>query len=131
MEGYQIVTLCRVGHKHTKKIHDLVGKAFNDFSGLGIQWRHLDSDKTNNRADNLIWGTSLEDGWDWIVDNGRQEDWGVYPSGNTNNPWQLKMTIPGEGRKYIGVFPTMVAARVERDRLCILYGLQDRIGVVP
>jgi hypothetical protein len=67
--GHLNVTLRRDGKNYKRTIHNLVGRAFNDFSGSGSQWRHLDSDQTNNRADNLKWGTPLEDRWDLICDN--------------------------------------------------------------
>jgi hypothetical protein len=37
------------------------------------------------------------------------------------------MSIPGEGRKYIGVFPTKESAREERGRLCILHDMVNRL----
>jgi hypothetical protein len=131
--GYQCVCLHRNGRRHTREVHDLVGRAFNDFSGPGIQWRHFpDSDKLNNRADNLIWGSQLKNGWDWICERENQEDWGISyrPNKSKKNPWQLRMSIIlGDGRKNIGLFQTVEAARGERDRLCILHGMKDRIIV--
>ena len=130
-DGYQMVGLHRDGHGNTRKVHDLVGRAFNDFSGPGDQWRHFpDPTRTNNRADNLIWGTKFENGWDKIFDNGRQEDWGItLAKGCNKNPYRLMMTlIPGGGWNHIGMFSTMEAARLERDRLCILYGLKERLS---
>jgi len=123
--GYQMVIFIRDNHRYKRQVHDLVGRAFNDFSGPGDQWRHFpDSDKTNNRADNLIWGTQFENRWDRICGEGRQEDWGLSCK---RNSWQLEMSIPGEGRKYIGVFPTMESAREERGRLCILHDMVNRL----
>jgi hypothetical protein len=126
--GHLQVGLCREGKVHTKKVHVLVGRAFNDFSRPGRQWRHFpDSDKMNNRADNLKWGSSLEDSWDWIVDNGRQEFWGISRADKRlkKNPFKLEM-----GKKHIGSFPTREAARAERDRLCLLFGMTNRVQVI-
>src|ERR1019366_3562277 len=53
--GYQKVTLHCDGKQYTRQVHDLVGRAFNDFSGPGTEWRYFpDSTRTNNRADNLV-----------------------------------------------------------------------------
>jgi hypothetical protein len=115
---------------YSRKVHDLVGRAFNDFSGPGTEWRHHpDKDPANNRADNLIWGSHFENSWDWIVDSGRKEDWGIYKSGNRKNPWMLMMHLTqGEGQKYVGCFLTIEAARAERDRLCLLYDMAYRVA---
>src|ERR1017187_6992781 len=60
-DEYHYVCLHRDGKRHGKWVHDLVGRAFNDFSGPGNQWRHFpDKDLTNNKADNLQWGTCLK-----------------------------------------------------------------------
>jgi len=120
-DGYPGVSLYRDGERRNVKIMDLVGKAFNDFSGEGNQWRHSpDSDKNNNRADNLVWGTDSENKWDWIVSKNLQEDWGIsFEKRSKKNPWQLRMSlIPGESLKHVGNFPTVESAREERDRLC-------------
>lgn len=132
VSGHLKVGLHRDRNTYNKRVHDLVGRAFNDFSGPGTQWRHLDSNPANNRADNLKWGTRLEDNWDWICDRGNQEDWGISysPKSSKKNPFRLNMTpIPGEGEKNIGNFPTIESARRERDRLCILHRMYYRVTV--
>src|ERR1019366_3533270 len=76
--GHHCVSLRRDGRSYTRRVHDLVGRAFSDFSGSGDQWRHFpDSTKSNNRAHNLVWGSYFENMWDRICDNGRREDWGI------------------------------------------------------
>jgi hypothetical protein len=55
-ENPQII-LCRDKEHYPKQVHDLVCKAFHNCDPeKGSGALHLDSDKTNNREDNLIWG---------------------------------------------------------------------------
>ena len=127
-DGYHQVILCIEGHTHSKLVHDLVGRAFNDFSGPGTQWRHSpDKDQMNNRSDNLIWGSSIEDGWDKIVDHGNQDDWGIFPSGSKRNPFRLRIRLVGK-QKNIGCFPTKEDARYRRDFFCAFHGLKNRLA---
>ena len=80
--GYHTVKLSIKGKSHTKYVHDLVGKAFNQCDAdPKKEWRHYpDPDKSNNRADNLVWGTRRENIWDRIEANGRTEDWNIFPT---------------------------------------------------
>jgi hypothetical protein len=128
--GHYRVNVHQDGKYYTKFVHELVCKAFHDCDpSKGSQVRHHpDPNPANNRADNLKWGFSIEDGWDWIVDNGRQENWGISPTGSKKNSWKLQMhLIPGEGQKSIGYFPTIESARAERDKLCLLHGMAYRL----
>lgn len=43
-----------------KLVHQLVAGAFHGPRPEGMETRHLDGDKTNNRADNLTYGTRAE-----------------------------------------------------------------------
>jgi hypothetical protein len=54
-----------VNHK-TRLVHHLVLEAFVGPCPLGMQCRHLDGNPANNRPDNLVWGTSLENAKDRI-----------------------------------------------------------------
>lgn len=54
--GYVLVAID--GRK--RKIHDLVLQAFIGPRPLGAVTRHLDNDPTNNRVENLRWGTQRE-----------------------------------------------------------------------
>ena len=56
-KGYLRVGLCRDGKQVFKAIHRLVAEAFvpNDDPEHKDTIDHIDSDKTNNRADNLQW----------------------------------------------------------------------------
>lgn len=54
--GYQRVLL----NKKRRKVHRLVCEAFHGLPKVGQEVRHLDGDRSNNRADNLAWGTRSE-----------------------------------------------------------------------
>lgn len=58
---YDGVTVCD-GHGGQRKrtIHQLVAEAFCGARPPGAEVRHLDGNPTNNHADNLAWGTRLE-----------------------------------------------------------------------
>jgi hypothetical protein len=58
--GYCMVRLRRVGFSQQKKIHSLVLISFVGPPGEGQECRHLDGVRTNNRLDNLSWGTRLQ-----------------------------------------------------------------------
>lgn len=59
-DGYPRVTLCLNGVKKRKKVHTLVMEAFVGPMPKGMQIRHLDHSRDNNRLDNLCYGTVKE-----------------------------------------------------------------------
>lgn len=61
--GYLVVS---VGNRRTELVHRLVLEAFVGECPPGQQCRHLDGSKTNNRLDNLCWGTPAEDALDRV-----------------------------------------------------------------
>lgn len=68
--GYAVVRPTNAdGRQATKTVHRLVALAFLDGSGEVV--RHLNDDKTDNRAENLAWGSRSDNGHD-SVRNGRQ-----------------------------------------------------------
>ncbi|MCK5020716.1 MAG: HNH endonuclease [Candidatus Peribacteraceae bacterium] len=58
--GYEMVNLFSNGRKFPRLIHRLVLEAFVGPRPSGMQCRHLDGDGSNNRLDNLLWGTVEE-----------------------------------------------------------------------
>lgn len=48
-------------------IHRVVCELFNGAPEEGMQCRHLDGDKTNNKASNLCWGTAIENASDKVL----------------------------------------------------------------
>jgi len=63
-EGYLAIRLCVNGRRPTFKVHHLVLLAFVGPRPEGMECRHLDGNKTNNRPENLCWGTSTENAAD-------------------------------------------------------------------
>ncbi len=71
-KGYRAFHLCRGPVKRTGYIHRLVCEAFHGAPpSPQHQAAHRDDDKTNNRADNLYWATSMENGGRDRRKNGR------------------------------------------------------------
>jgi NUMOD4 motif/HNH endonuclease len=62
-KGYACVVLA--GNRF-RRIHTLVLEAFVASRPDGLECRHLDDDKTNNRLDNLLWGTGSENSIDRV-----------------------------------------------------------------
>ena len=60
--GYLIVNLLRIGDKRhvSRVVHRMILEAFVGKRSPGKVCRHLDGDPTNNRVDNLCWGSHSE-----------------------------------------------------------------------
>ena len=58
--GYRDISLYKDGKRFHKKVHRLVASAFCDNPRSLNEVDHIDTDKTNNRADNLRWVTHKE-----------------------------------------------------------------------
>ncbi len=59
-KGYLLVGLQATGKRRMAKVHQLVLEAFQGPRPPGAESRHLDSVRTNNKLDNLVWGTPTE-----------------------------------------------------------------------
>lgn len=64
MYGYHVVSL---GRGNQRTVHSLVCEAFIGPRPLGMQIRHLDGVRTNNRPDNLAYGTPQENSRDKVA----------------------------------------------------------------
>lgn len=64
--GYVQVNLSRNGRDHLFHVHRLVTLAFIGPCPEGQEVRHLDTDRTNNRLDNLTYGTASENYYDFV-----------------------------------------------------------------
>lgn len=60
------MNLWKDGKSKSKYIHRAVLEAFIGPCPEGMECRHLDRDKYNNRLPNLCWGTSKENGEDQV-----------------------------------------------------------------
>jgi len=58
--GYFIITLCKSCQKKTRKVHQLVLLAYRGPCPDGLVTRHLDGNCTNNKIENLKYGTQSE-----------------------------------------------------------------------
>jgi len=64
--GYMQLTLSKNNNFFLGRVHKLVLEAFVCKKPKGLQCRHLDGNPSNNKLNNLKWGTSLEDRFDMI-----------------------------------------------------------------
>lgn len=62
--GYIVVNLTKRGAREQLLVHMLVLTAFVGPRPDGLQTRHLNGDRTDNRLVNLTWGTALENSQD-------------------------------------------------------------------
>lgn len=58
--GHLYVVLCQSGKTKNHYIHRLVLEAFDTVRPDGMEARHLDGCPSNNRIDNLAWGTRTQ-----------------------------------------------------------------------
>jgi hypothetical protein len=65
-EGYLRAEFRINGKRERVFIHRLVLEAFVGPCPEGMECRHLDGDPTNNRLENLIWGTPRQNGFDRV-----------------------------------------------------------------
>lgn len=70
-DGYKRVVLCRDSVMKTCKVHQIVAEAFNGPRPEGLITRHKNDDKHDNRADNLEYGTHIQNAAD-LKRNGKQ-----------------------------------------------------------
>lgn len=81
--GYPCVNLRGGGKSKTIQVHKAVLRAFVGPRPEGMQARHLDDNQTNNRLDNLAWGTHAENVADAVRHN-------RYKSGEKH--WNARLT---------------------------------------
>lgn len=73
-KGYEYVVPSVRNERRTMKIHRLVCLAFHGEAPPGAECvRHLDGDPSNNRPENLVWGTAAENAADTLR-HGRQHN---------------------------------------------------------
>jgi hypothetical protein len=73
-----------------KKVHRLVLECFVGLRPPGLECRHLNGIKTDNRLRNLAWGTREENAQDRIVHGGYGTRANGQPKGESH--WQSKLT---------------------------------------
>lgn len=65
-DGYFVVHLYKNGKSFMKKVHRLVLETFVELCPSGMQCRHLNGNRQDNRLENLCWGTASENQQDRI-----------------------------------------------------------------
>ena len=66
LNGYLVVTVKRLGRKAPEYVHRLVGEGFWGAPQSGQIIRHLDGNPSNNKPQNLRWGTYTENNHDMV-----------------------------------------------------------------
>ena len=66
-QGYLYVSLCKKSIQKNHAVHRLVIEVFIGPCPDGMQCRHLDGNRKNNRAENLCWGTAKENAKDRVI----------------------------------------------------------------
>ena len=65
--GYPMVGLSMRGERTLKQVHQIVLLTFVGVAPVGMEVRHLDGNSTNNRLDNLTYGTHKENVADTLL----------------------------------------------------------------
>ena len=65
-KGYKMVVLCADGKRKSVTVHSVVALAFLGPRGSGIQVRHKDGTRDNNKVSNLEYGTRSENTLDSV-----------------------------------------------------------------
>lgn len=65
-DGYHVVTLGKEGARRQWRVHRLVLIAFVGQCPNGMEARHLNGNPTDNRLENLVWGTPSANGYDKV-----------------------------------------------------------------
>jgi hypothetical protein len=65
--GYPEVKVKWEGKRTWFRVHVMIARAFRGPCPEGLECRHLDDDKLNNRIENLVWGTPKENGQDKVA----------------------------------------------------------------
>jgi hypothetical protein len=65
--GYRTVLLVNTDGATTRTLHSVIAEAFHGSRPEGMQVRHLNGDRLDNRPANLAWGTASENSLDTIA----------------------------------------------------------------
>ncbi len=98
-KGYPMVEL-RHGVNKRFRVHNLVAPVFLGPRPEGMSCRHINDVKTDNRVENLAWGTHAENMRD-VVLNGRHERSHVShcPRGHPLFPWNVPPSALARGSR--------------------------------
>jgi hypothetical protein len=71
--GYVGTNICVGGKRINFDVHTFVCETYHGLRPEGLEIRHLNGDRTDNRAENLAWGTKQQNQQD-IKDHGRNHE---------------------------------------------------------
>lgn len=101
-DGYRLLTLCAGGKRTNRPVHQLVVLAFIGPRPEGMEVRHLNGIRSDNRLENLMYGTKKENMADRALHGNDHEANKIHcPSGhpyNLSNTYIRKATSGGLGR---------------------------------
>lgn len=99
--GYMTVSLFKNGIPTRLRVHALVCEAFHGERPKGMVTRHLNGDSTDNRPENLMWGSYEENGLD-ITRHGRNHNAAKThcPQGHPYDEVNTIHARRGNGRKF-------------------------------
>jgi len=103
--GYMVWDSRLTGQRKTLIVHTSVATAFLGPRPPNMGVGHLDSDKSNNQLDNLLWGTALEQAQDKVAPAGTD------PVGVRNPQAKLTEQDVLEIRASCSEYPTALARR--------------------
>jgi len=114
-DGYLQLNLSAGGPKRRFRLHVVILMAFSGPCMAGQVCRHLDGDKTNNRLENLVWGTPKENAEDALRH-------GTALLGSRQSQSKLTEADVLEIRRRAGEGPCGVQGKLARE-----YGVSDAI----
>ena len=125
-QGYLRVGLCIDGKVEIKTVHQLVLLAFVGPRSSGMEVRHLNGIRSDNRLENLKYGTKKENNADTLLHGhhhmaNRTECHLGHPF-NATNTYSYRTTKGGQGRK-------CKTCGIERDRRYLLKKKNSQKGV--
>jgi hypothetical protein len=119
-KGYQSVIMSHNGVKHTIGVHRLVASAFIRPPTLGEVVNHINSDRSDNRPENLEWTTPAGNNAHTAM-MGRMTRFGKHRLAKLNPPVAYEMKRDGQSHrriaKHFGITPSAVGLFFKRERL--------------
>jgi hypothetical protein len=118
--GYFQVGLSKEGKQRKFNVHRLVGMAFIENADNKLCLDHINSIRTDNRAENLRWATYGENGQNAKLSNKNTS--GIKGVFKLGNKWMAYIRIDGKN-KHIGLYKTIEEATTSRRKMAnSIYG---------
>ena len=102
-DGYLMTSLCEDGEAHGFGVHRLIAIAFIPNPEHKTQVDHIDTNRLNNKLDNLRWASNSENNYNSkIRTDNTSGSKGVYFD-KSSNKWRVQINVNGK-RLYVGRF---------------------------